>query len=192
MYIVFEGIDGSGKTTLCNRISELLIQRGFKVKQLTEPSRSNIGLLLREQMKVSSLSQLSLSLLFAADSYDIQAQRVEIYHQEYDYIISDRNFLSTLAYQMTEVDIDWLVDLHKYIIEPDYLFFLDVSIDDAINRIGQRNYQQIYENRNMLTRIKHNYDVSLSKIQLKNVCRLNTSELSIKNEINMVLECLGL
>lgn len=192
MYIVFEGIDGSGKTTLCDSLSELLIQRGFKVKQLSEPSRSHIGFLLREQMKNSSLTQLSLSLLFAADSYHVQAQREEIYNREYDYIISDRNYLSTLAYQMTEVDADWLITLHKYIAEPDYLFFLDVSINDAITRIGQRNYQQVYENRDMLTRIKHNYDISLGKMKLRNIYRLNTSELSIQDEINMVLKCLGL
>lgn len=192
MYIVFEGIDGSGKTTLCNMISELLVQRGFRVKQLTEPSRSRIGFLLREEMKESSLSQLSISLLFAADSYDIQTQREKHYNQEYDYIISDRNFLSTLAYQMTEVDIDWLVNLHKYIVEPDRLFFLDVSVNDAIGRIGQRNCRQVYENREMLTKIKHNYDVCLSKMKHKNICRINTSELSIENEIDIVLKYLGL
>lgn len=37
-YIVFEGIDGSGKTSICSKISDSLIQRGYKVLQISEPS----------------------------------------------------------------------------------------------------------------------------------------------------------
>ena len=104
-YIVFEGIDGSGKTSICSEISESLIQCGYKVLQVSEPSYSEIGLLLRNQMKDLHINQASLALLYAADSYDLQ-ERIE---DCYDFIISDRNYLSTVAYQMMAVDKGWLL-----------------------------------------------------------------------------------
>ena len=42
-YIVVEGIDGSGKTSICSKISTSLIQRGYKILQISEPSHSEIG-----------------------------------------------------------------------------------------------------------------------------------------------------
>ena len=117
-YIVFEGIDGSGKTSICSEISESLIQCGYKVLQISEPSCSEIGLLLRNQMKDLHINQTSLALLYAADSYDLQ-ERIE---DCYDFIISDRNYLSTVAYQMMAVDKEWLLMLHQFLKQPDMVF----------------------------------------------------------------------
>lgn len=87
-YIVFEGIDGSGKTTICSNIAARLRESGYKVLLISEPSKSEIGQLLRKQMKTMTLNEKSIALLYAADSYDIQAKILE----DYDFILSDRNF----------------------------------------------------------------------------------------------------
>ena len=134
-YIVFEGIDGSGKTSICSEISESLIQCGYKVLQISEPSCSEIGLLLRNQMKDLHINQTSLALLYAADSYDLQ-ERIE---DCYDFIISDRNYLSTVAYQMMAVDKEWLLMLHQFLKQPDMVFYLDVTVEVAMERIKTRN-----------------------------------------------------
>jgi dTMP kinase len=158
-YIVFEGIDGSGKTSICSEISDSLIQRGYKVLQISEPSHSEIGLLLRNQMKNLHINQTSLALLYAADSYDLQ----EHIEDCYDFIISDRNYLSTVAYQMMAVDKDWLLMLHRFLKQPDMVFYLDVTVEAAMERIGSRNGSiDFFETSESLLKVKSNYEKLLS------------------------------
>lgn len=158
-YIVFEGIDGSGKTSICSEISDGLIQRGYKVLQISEPSHSEIGLLLRNQMKNLHINQTSLALLYAADSYDLQ----EHIEDCYDFIISDRNYLSTVAYQMMAVDKEWLLMLHRFLKQPDMVFYLDVTVEAALERIGSRNgSMDFFETSESLLKVKSNYENLIS------------------------------
>ena len=158
-YIVFEGIDGSGKTSICSEISDGLIQRGYKVLQISEPSHSEIGLLLRNQMKNLHINQTSLALLYAADSYDLQ----EHIEDCYDFIISDRNYLSTVAYQMMAVDKEWLLMLHRFLKQPDMVFYLDVTVEAALERIGSRNgSMDFFETSESLLKVKSNYEKLIS------------------------------
>lgn len=158
-YIVFEGIDGSGKTSICSEISDSLIQRGYKVLQVSEPSHSEIGLLLRNQMKNLHINQTSLALLYAADSYDLQ----EHIEDCYDFIISDRNYLSTVAYQMMAVDKEWLLMLHRFLKQPDMVFYLDVTVEAAMKRIESRNGSiDFFETSESLLKVKNNYEKLIS------------------------------
>ena len=158
-YIVVEGIDGSGKTSICSKISTSLIQRGYKILQISEPSHSEIGLLLRNQMKNLHINQTSLALLYAADSYDIQ-ERIK---DHYDFIISDRNYLSTVAYQMIDVDKEWLLMLHRFLKQPDMVFYLNVTVEAAMERIKSRNNNiDFFETSESLLKIKSNYEKLIS------------------------------
>ena len=182
-YIVIEGIDGSGKSSICLNIREKLEELGHKVLLITEPSEGIIGKLLQEQMKNLELNQISLALLYAADSYDIQDKNIE----DVDFIISDRNFLSTVAYQMMEVDKLWLLKLHKYLKYPDIVFYLDVSVDEALSRIRKRDKKNdVFENKDILLRVKQNYDELIKEDIGLHICRVNTeekSELEVTNEV---------
>ena len=48
MYIVLEGIDGSGKSTQTELLGNYLLKNGFKVKTIQEPTNNKIGKLIRE------------------------------------------------------------------------------------------------------------------------------------------------
>lgn len=158
-YIVFEGIDGSGKTSICSEISKSLIQCGYKVLRISEPSCSEIGLLLRNQMKDLHINQTSLALLYAADSYDLQ----EHIEDCYDFIISDRNYLSTVAYQMVAVDKEWLLILHQFLKQPDMVFYLDVTVETAMKRIKTRiGNIDCFETSESLLKVKNNYEKIIS------------------------------
>lgn len=174
-YIVIEGIDGSGKTSLCSKISDNLIQHGYKVLQISEPSHSEIGLLLRNQMKNLYINQTSLALLYAADSYDIQDHIEDCY----DFIISDRNYLSTVAYQMMDVDKEWLLMLHRFLKQPDMVFYLNVTVETAIERIKSRNdNMDFFETFESLLKVKSNYEKLISdELGLKVFC-IDTEEKS--------------
>ena len=48
MYIVFEGIDGAGKSTQIQMLKEWLEANGFRVETLVEPTESKVGDLIHE------------------------------------------------------------------------------------------------------------------------------------------------
>lgn len=183
-YVVFEGIDGSGKSTVCLNMAKKLQENGYKVLTITEPSSSEIGQLLRKHLKSTSVDPKVLALLFAADSYDIQTK----FSEEYDYILSDRNYFSTIAYQMIEIDKCWLFELHRYLKNPDILFYLNVSVDKALERIRLREKNiDFFENRESLLKIKNNYDLLLSDISNLRIKIIDTDTYSVSEVENLVL-----
>lgn len=183
-YVVFEGIDGSGKSTVCLNMAKKLQENGYKVLTITEPSNSEIGQLLRKYLKSTSVDPKVLALLFAADSYDIQTK----FSEEYDYILSDRNYFSTIAYQMIEIDKSWLFELHRYLKNPDILFYLNVSVDNALERISLRDKNiDSFENKESLSKIKNNYDLLLSDISNLKIKTIDTDTYNVSEVENLVL-----
>ena len=71
MYIVFEGIDGAGKSTQIQLLKEWLENNGFRVETLVEPTDSEVGKLIRKILQrpdaTTDRVQKTLGLLFAAD-----------------------------------------------------------------------------------------------------------------------------
>lgn len=186
-YIVFEGIDGSGKTTVCMHIAVRLRESGYNVLLISEPSKSEIGQLLRKQMRAMTLNQKSIALLYAADSYDIQDKISE----DYDFILSDRNFFSTVAYQMMEVDENWLFSIHKFLEIPDTIFYLRVSVEEALGRIERRDgNRDVFENKESLEQIKLNYDKIMAQRNVFRVIEIETSERSENEIVETVLTIL--
>ena len=131
MYIVFEGIDGAGKTTQIQMLAEWLEANGFRVETLREPTDSKVGVLIREILQQPDAQteevQRILGLLFAADRLFIM-DRLE---DESKIIISDRSFLSSLVYQD---DADWIEVLNRYAKRPDLLILLDLDAKTSVAR----------------------------------------------------------
>ena len=73
MFIVVEGIDGSGKTTIAQLLKEELEKRGYKVWLTREPTDGPIGKQIRELLfqghEINEIWGRIMALLFAADRY---------------------------------------------------------------------------------------------------------------------------
>ena len=99
MYIVFEGIDGAGKSTQIEMLKEWLEANGLEVETLVEPTGSEVGKLIRVILQrpdaTTDRVQKTLGLLFAADRMLI----MDKLEDDKKVIISDRSFISSLAYQ---------------------------------------------------------------------------------------------
>ena len=151
MYIVFEGIDGSGKSTQIQMLSQWLEANGFRVETLREPTDSKIGKLIREVLQRPDAQtdnvQNILGLLFAADRLCI----MEKLEDQSKIIISDRSFISSLAYQN---DKQWVEVLNKYAKKPDLLILLDLDVKTSVARTSG---QDTFENEEFLSRIRENY-----------------------------------
>lgn len=151
MYIVFEGIDGAGKSTQIEMLKDWLEANGFRVETLVEPTDSEIGKLIREMLQRSDAEtdklQKTLGLLFAADRMLI----MDKLEDESKIIISDRSFISSLAYQEPA---EWIEELNKYAKKPDLLLLLDL---DPKTSVARTDGKDTFENEEYLTKVRENY-----------------------------------
>lgn len=151
MYIVFEGIDGAGKSTQIQMLKEWLEANGFRVETLVEPTDSEVGKLIRKILQrydaTTERVQKTLGLLFAADRMLI----MDKLNDESKIIISDRSFISSLAYQEPA---DWIEVLNRYAKKPDLLILLDLDVKTSVARTSG---EDTFENEEFLTNVKANY-----------------------------------
>ena len=151
MYIVFEGIDGAGKSTQINLLKEWLEANGFRVETLVEPTDSEVGKLIRRILQRPDATedrvQKTLGLLFAADRMLI----MDKLNDESKVIISDRSFISSLAYQEPA---EWIEVLNKYAKKPDLLILLDLDVKKSVARTSG---EDTFENEEFLTNVRANY-----------------------------------
>ena len=151
MYIVFEGIDGAGKSTQIKMLKEWLEANGFTVETLVEPTDSDVGKLIRKILQRSDAQtervQKTLGLLFAADRMLIMDKLGD----ESKIFISDRSFISSLAYQEPA---DWIEDLNRYAKKPDLLILLDLDVKTSVARTSG---EDTFENEEFLTGVRENY-----------------------------------
>jgi len=169
-FIVFEGIDGSGKSTQFKLFCNMLRERGHEVVETREPTREPIGDLISRRLKMktdlpSHLNGLVYTLLFYADRVE-HNNMIERELEKGKIVVSDRYYHSTLAYQQTQgFDTDFILDLHKKLVEkgyvkkPDTTFLVDLPAETAIKRIDSREKDKvhIFEHTEFLKRLRENY-----------------------------------
>ena len=161
-FIVFEGIDGAGKTTQIELLETYLRERGRKVFRTAEPTDSPIGQMLRDALagKVSRTA-CELAALFTLDrvSHNVDPENGigQALARGMD-VICDRYYYSTLAYQGSETDAKWVRDMNlncPEIRRPDLCVFLDLSPEESMARISHRNAsREIFETRERLERVR--------------------------------------
>ncbi len=141
LFIVLEGIDGSGTTTQLELLAGHLRARGRQVLPTREPSGGPIGKLLRgillgqhDTVGARPVDGRVMALLFAADRRDHLAREIEPALAAGDDVVSDRYVLSSLAYQAVEADRPWVERLADGIRTPDLTILLDVPIAVAADR----------------------------------------------------------
>ena len=156
IFIVLEGIDGSGKTTAISKIGEYLESLGRKVMITKEPTKGAIGKLVAE---TDDLTPESEALLFTADRACHTKEISECLEAGYD-VICDRYFASTLAYQSASgLDRDWLYSINSKVIrEPDVHILLDVDPEISLTRVGKRGEKvSRFEKLDYLRKVRDSY-----------------------------------
>ncbi len=141
--IVISGIDGAGKTTLQDKLSQYLINKNEKVlitKQPTDSYRNNSDVRSFLDTGKSSISINTLAMLAATDRM-LHIEKVIIPNLMNGFhVICDRYVYSTYAYfQERGADLDFVKILNKYVIKPDAGIFLKIDIDVAMARVLNRD-----------------------------------------------------
>ncbi len=158
LFIVFEGIDGCGKSTQLNLLCERLAASGRSPMPTAEPTDSVTGKLLRAALSGNDpRTAAEMAALFTLDR--IHHNRCENGIEKslakgFD-VVCDRYYYSSLAYQGSLTDYEWVRRMNcdcPEIRRPDLCIFLDMSPKAALARIGSRGgATEIYEKEESLT-----------------------------------------
>ena len=154
--IVIEGIDGSGKSTCAKNLAEKLNSINIKTIYTFEPTHSHYGAKLRDGMLSEDLDAEEELLLFVKDRKEHIEYMIKPALEEGYFIILDRYFYSSIAYQGAKgIDINLIINMHKdFIIKPDIVFIFHLPIDIALNRIiSKRGIADRFENETYLKKV---------------------------------------
>jgi dTMP kinase len=165
LFLVLEGIDGSGTTTQLDLLTGHLRARGRRVLPTREPSGGPIGRLLRaillgqhDPVGDPAVDGRAMALLFAADRRDHLVREIEPALAAGSDVVSDRYVLSSLAYQPIEADRSWVERLADGIRMPDLTILLDVPIAVAAERRRRaRRPSERYDADGTQQRVRENY-----------------------------------
>lgn len=163
-YIVLEGIDGSGTTTQSKIAADWLRTRGVGVVETHEPTDGILGKIIRKALQRQmpgregeELTPQEFALLFATDrvhhTYGLVVPELE----NGQWVVSDRCYLSSFAYQSIGCDLDWVRAINRYAPRADLLLLLDVDAATAYGRLGKRTLYEIFERPDRLAAIRDRY-----------------------------------
>lgn len=150
--IVFEGIDGAGKTTLARFLHDHLNTLGYKVLLTREPGGSVVGAELRSivHQQVTPLDPKTEFLLFAADRAQHVADIIKPGLSRSEIVISDRMADSSCAYQGygRGLAIEMIEEVNKWVmngVRPNLTLFIRVSLKTSRERVGKRGTLSSFE-----------------------------------------------
>ena len=129
--VAIEGIDGAGISTQVDRLVGALNASGHQAIATAEPTAGPVGHQIRRvhpqpDLLVDGGLMRTLSLLFAADRVDHFHRVVAPALTRGITVVSDRWYHSSLAYQRTVVDRDWIMSLNRHTRTPDVTVFLAI------------------------------------------------------------------
>jgi dTMP kinase len=164
-FIVFEGIDGSGKSTQIKNISKRLEILGNKVYSTFEPTDGPIGSLIRQMLSGKlATDQRTIASLFAADRTDHLVNHDNGIRRKVDQgqiVLCDRYYFSSYAYHAQYIDMEWVIhanSLNAEILRPDVTVFIDVDPDICFERIkSSRSNFDMYEKIDVMKKVRANY-----------------------------------
>jgi dTMP kinase len=169
--IVLEGLDGAGTTTQARRLVEHLRTRGAAAHLTREPSSGPVGRLIREMLTgqhalpSEPISQSTFGLLFAADRLDHLQREVDPQLAAGVTVISDRWYHSSLAYQGTGADRDWIATLNARARRPDLTIFLEVRPEIAAQRrVAAGRVQELFDDLQMQQDVDAGYRATIAEL----------------------------
>ena len=164
-FIVFEGIDGAGKTTQIGLLAEKLRAKGIDPYVTAEPTGMDTGRAIRRVLSGAvPKTPTQVAAMFVQDRIDHNVdpeQGIEAMLAQGKAVICDRYYYSSLAYQGSLTDFDWVMAANcdcPEIRHPDLCIFLDLSPEESMKRITRdRTSTEIYEKADSLAKFRARY-----------------------------------
>lgn len=144
MFITFEGMDGSGKTTQVNLTAAALREQGYNVLLTREPGGTPLGdkvrsLLLEKELFTTPMDSRAELLLFCASRAQLVSEVIRPHLASGGIVICDRYIDSSIAYQGFGhgLDLDYLrhiLDFATGNLYPDATIYLDITPQEGLRR----------------------------------------------------------
>ncbi len=145
---------------------------GKDVVLTCEPTEQEYGKLIRKIFRSElDASPYTVAALFLADRLEhilhTEEGMLSLLSQNKT-ILSDRYYLSSMAYQSVETSMDWVMDINekpRALLKPDVHIYLDLAPEAAMRRLLDRNENlEIYETTENLKKVHENYRIAIDKI----------------------------
>ncbi len=183
LFIVFEGLDGSGKGTMLSKTAEYLFNSFKELDQIVltrEPTYSPLGRSIRKLLKESKTPKSDskrLLSLYLEDRKEHLTQLIRPSIVQGAVVLCDRYKYSTLAYQQTQgIALEAIVNLHKNMLVPDLILLLDVDPESALQRIqSDRTYIEKFEQLEFMQELRENYVRLKQVLPSENIVIINAN-----------------
>lgn len=161
-FVTFEGIDGSGKSTVSKLVCDKLKTEGYDVILTCEPTDTFLGKFVKKCIEENE-DPFVTAFAFLADRID-HCKKIKQWLDQGKVVLCDRYTESTFAYQGAQMEgmvkdpIKWLKELSKnrvIIPERTYIFVIDPK--DSVERIQKREKLIPFEKVNFLEKVSKNY-----------------------------------
>ncbi|MCX8193834.1 MAG: dTMP kinase [Candidatus Pacearchaeota archaeon] len=186
IFIVFDGIDGNGKSTQAQLLKEYLERKGYEVFLTSEPSKGDYGKKIENILRRREAAQLSKEKWLELFTLDRKENVHEIIGalKEGKMVICDRYYYSTLAYQLQEQE--WQSYALKFL-KPNIAFILDVPAETAIERLKEK-YKITGEKKAFFEKLKILKEVRKKFLLLPNYLNDNIKIIDGSRTIKTVFE----
>jgi dTMP kinase len=142
LFITFEGLEGSGKSTQARILYERLRMRGYPAILTREPGGTRIGELIRRilvDLQHTEMSSTTESLLFSAARAQLVSELIRPYLDAGGIVLCDRYADSTYAYQgyglkRDLAELQSLTQIATGGLVPDLTFYLDLRAEEGLER----------------------------------------------------------
>lgn len=145
MFVVFEGLDGSGKSTLLDRFKLELSLKKLNFTEAFDPGGTEIGQKIREVLLSNSMKpdKKTELLLYEASRVELVKHIIEPALYQKKWVVSDRYYYSTLAFQGygRGIDLEIIENLNKFVtnnLVPDVVVWVDTPVEECQKRLGKR------------------------------------------------------
>lgn len=186
LLIVFDGIDGCGKSTQSKKFNTLLNDIGIKSNHVFFPGYTELGKNIRNSLLNYEFKDIQgQALAFGIDRYLTYHNSIKGFlNDEKSFVVSDRYDSSTYCYQGK--DITNQLNIIGKIPEADLYIIIDISAEVALSRINNRGELNSFEKnifKNNIDKVLNNYKT----LERKNVIHINgnKSEMEVSDEINL-------
>lgn len=164
LFIAIEGLDGSGGTTQSRLLTRWLEDNGHQVLLTKEPTNGPVGTFICDILgdPHSPIQDQVLPYLFVADRKDHVSRFIKPTLNAGSFVITDRYYHSSLAYQATAIGLDEVAKLNAEFPQPHITFFLYLDPESSFERVQLRGLPvERFETLDRLRSIAEAYQTAL-------------------------------
>ena len=192
MFITFEGIEGSGKSTQIELLHASLKEEGYSVEVLREPGTTQLGERIRDvflEKTDEQVDPMTEAFLLYASRKHLDQNFLQEHLKNESIVIADRYSDATVAYQCYGKGLseDFVKYIHEKsnLLSPDLTFYMDITAEASKSRIDNRELDRMEsESIDFFNKVRLGY-LEIAKSNPDRIIILD-SELSVKDLQNTI------